>query len=309
MRPRVYLYAVMALVVSWSCDTPTEPSLTRPALPPLTSAVTGAAQAALGADGFFRIAADTAFGADSLISPARAHVLLQSALQRRNYPFVIWSRGDAYVELSWPDIRFCGPPRMNRAWTLPITDSVTLSTRWTYGPWYSATVCDPDGNVRGTMGVTALATSLGRSDSALTAVLDRYAGLDRYSAPDDWDPLFTAEQAAVLAFVLTGQRVISVPQPVAIFGSRSLAFRYRVDLEAPVRYRETNTGREDSTRSLIVRYAPRAAMLAIVDATTTEPPTYDGFDFPASDTGSPRRVVLTLADTARRRLLPVVIVP
>lgn len=309
MRPRILLCVIAALAVVWSCDTPTEPSLSRPALPPLASAVTGAAQSALGADGFFHVATDTSFGVDSLISPARASALLQSALQRRNYPFVIWSRGDAYVELSYPDIRFCGPPRTNRTWTLPISNSVTLSTRWTYGPWYSAPVCDPDGNVRGTMGVTALATSLGRSDSALTAVLDGFAGFDRYSAPGEWDPLFTAEQAAVLAFVLTGQRVTTVPQPIAIFGSRSLAYRFRVDLEAPVRYRETSTGREDSTRSLIIRYGPRKAMLAIVDATTTEPPTYNGFDYPDGDTGTVRRVVLTLADTARRRLLPVVIVP
>ncbi len=308
MRPRVIISATLALAISWACDSPTEPSLGRPVLPPLASAVTGAAQAAIGADGFFRVAADTAFGADSLISPARASALLLSFLQRRDLPLIIWSRGDAYVELTYPDIRVCGPARINRAWAFPITDSVSPNTRWTFGPWYSAPVCDPDGIFRGMIGVTALATSLGMADSALSAQLDRSAGFDWYNAPLDWNPLFTAEQAAVLAFVLTGRRVTNVPQPIPIFGSRSLAYRFRVDLESPVNYRETVTGRVDSTRSLIIRYNPASSMLVIIDSIATERPTLTTTEFP-TDTGTGRSITLTLADTARRRLIPVVIVP
>ncbi len=308
MIPALIAVAV-AVVLASGCDAPTEPSFDRPALPPLTSAVTGAAQAAIGPDGLFRVPTDTLFGGDSLISPVRARALLHSALQRRYLPYEVWSRGGAYVKLTYPDIRICGEPRLTRTWTLPITDSVTARTRWSFAPWFSALVCDPDAIVRGTISVTALATSAGLSDSALAARLDQDAGVDSFASPLELEPVFSAEQAAVIAFALTGRRVTSIPLPIPTFGSRGLAYRWRVELESRVRYRENTSGHVDSALALVVAYGRPHATLAIIDSVAAEPLPFDATDYPDGYTGAAKRIVLTLSDTARRRVLPVTMLP
>ncbi|MBI3789340.1 MAG: hypothetical protein HY275_00480 [Gemmatimonadetes bacterium] len=271
-------------------------------------ALAGAALDSLDATGLLRIDPVTIAGVDSVITPARATQLVAAYLRRRPFNLDVWSRGEVHVTLPSSALTPCAPTRLFPSAYVTLGDTASFATRWTFGPWYWVPLCDERGRRRGRTGVAALATTAGLTDSALTARLDRYAGIVSEGMIAGLDQLATAEDAAVAAWQLTGVRVTQVPTPWPRSDGWIWLSSWEVTLERAITITDAGAGDARTvTRVIVGNNFEGGATLYRADTGAYYPATLRISNLPVAQNDSVRMFDLPLVPGARRRLIAVTV--
>jgi hypothetical protein len=217
--------------------------------------VTGAAAAALKADGTFALP-------DSVVHPP-GQLGQEDAV--------------AFVEEIQRYSRPCGRPVYARSAVEPLGTEVSPMTRRRFGPHWIVALCDPGGG-RPTAIETfsALATEVRASSQQ---VRDRGMIVSdlmshRYPAAASPD-MFSPEGVARFAFEETGRRVAAVPDLIDVLPPASnAALRWRVMLESPVLVRSQRDTTPRSRSVLFVGFSRiflRSGLLDVVPARSPWP--------------------------------------
>jgi len=242
-RQSVLRIVVTLMLVVAACTD----DITRPTLPALSTVVTGAAAAALQANGQFELPA----APPGMVTDSQARALSAAFVRMFGVFFVdFWEHDDRAGPIDLATLRVCGRSYYARSPYEPLPSSASFVLRQTYGSYWLTSLCGVNGNAQVSVAVPAVDTQF-HVDSV--GYITGIAGIDSARfLPVGIAPGFSVppspESAVREVAQWTGRRVVEVPelvlQPPSYFPQLA---KWRVQLGVPADFTELG----DTTQLLL----------------------------------------------------------